>query len=184
MSQPTNKAPPGQYLTFFLAGEEYAVGILRVREIIQYDTVTRVPTTPACVRGVLNLRGTVVPVVDLAVKFGLPEVPITRRTCVVIVEVNLEREQAVMGLLSDAVSQVIELGPGEIEPPPPFGLNAQTEYLLGMAKSDRKFLLILDLDRVLSERELKAVADTTLTAPAAVATPVALPEPGAPTASP
>ena len=100
-----------QYLTFFIGEEEYAAGILRVKEIIQYDTVTKVPTTPPWICGVINLRGGVVPVVDLAVKLGLPETKITSATCIVITEVKLQGEQSVMGVLADSVSQVIELRP-------------------------------------------------------------------------
>src|ERR687889_643780 len=100
-----------QYLSFFVAGEEYAVGILQVKEIIEYDVVTRVPSMPACVRGVLNLRGRVVPVVDLARSFGLGESALTRRSCIVVVEVALDGEPTVVGVLVDAVSQVLDLRP-------------------------------------------------------------------------
>lgn len=146
-----------QYLTYFLAGEEYAIGILRVKEIIEYDTLTKVPGTPPFIRGVINLRGSVVPVVDLAVKFGLPETPVTKRTCIIIVEVELEDEQTVMGVVADAVSQVIELSPEEIEAPPAFGTRVRVDYLQGMGKADKKFILILDIDRVLTTREILAV---------------------------
>ena len=149
------------------AEEEYAIGILRVREILEYDTVTKVPTTPRSIRGVINLRGRVVPVVDLTTKFGLPESVITKRTCIVVVEVDLEGERTVMGVLADAVSQVIDL-PGEaIEPPPHFGTRVRVDCLLGMGRAGRKFVLLLDIDKVLSPEEL-AVAETTADA----ATPV------------
>jgi purine-binding chemotaxis protein CheW len=139
----------GQFLSFTVAGDEYGVGVLGVREIIEYDTVTRVPGTPPFIRGVINLRGSVIPVVDLAVKFGLPSTDPTKRTCVVIVEVDLEGERAVMGVMADAVSQVIELRPEEIEEPPPFGTRVRVEYVLGMGTIGSRFLPILDLDRVL-----------------------------------
>jgi purine-binding chemotaxis protein CheW len=149
-----------QFLSFQIAGEEYAVGILRVREIIEYGVVTRVPTTPPWVRGVLNLRGGVVPVIDLAVKFGLPPGEITARTCIVIVEVEIGGETALMGVVADAVSQVMEVQPQDVEPPPSFGTRVRLEYLKGMAKADKKFVLLLDIDRVLSSDELIGVAGT------------------------
>jgi purine-binding chemotaxis protein CheW len=148
-----------QFLSFQVAGEEYAVGILRVREIIEYGTITRVPSTPAWVRGVFNLRGGVVPVVDLAVKFGLPSAEITSRTCIVIVEVRLGGETSLMGVVADAVSQVLELSSEEIEPPPAFGTKVRLEYLQGMAKSGRKFVLLLEIDRVLSSDEIVGVTE-------------------------
>ena len=142
-----------QYLTFFLGEEEYALGILRVKEIIQYDVVTRVPRTPDWIRGVINLRGRVVPVVDLAVKFNRPATTVGKSTCVVLVEVDVDDEHRVVGLVADAVSQVIDLRPDDIEPPPAFGTRLQVEYLLGMAKLGKKFALILDIDKVLSADE-------------------------------
>lgn len=142
----------GQYLTFELAGEEYALGILRVKEILEYDTLTRVPNAPTAVRGVINLRGNVVPVVDLALKFGLAATTVTKRTCIVIVEARVGGEDVVMGVLADAVSQVVELADSDIAPPPSFGARVRAEQLLGMAKLDaRKFALMLDIDRVLAD---------------------------------
>lgn len=142
-----------QYLTFRLAGEEYAIGILRVREIIEYDTLTAVPSTPAHIRGVINLRGSVVPVVDLAVKFGLAGTSVTRRTCIVIVEVDLDGERTTMGIVADSVSQVVDVLPQDVEPPPAFGARVPTEHLVGMGRMGKKFMLILDVDRVLSHDE-------------------------------
>jgi purine-binding chemotaxis protein CheW len=147
-----------QLLTFVIGREEYAVSIHRTREIIEYPTITRVPGTPSYIRGVLNLRGNVVPVVDLAVKFGLSQSPVTNRTCVVILEVEVEGEPAVMGVVADAVSQVIELSRDEIEDPPSFGTQVRVDYLLGMGRADQRFVLMLDIDRVLSEGELLAAA--------------------------
>lgn len=139
-----------QYLSFFIGGEEYAVGILRVKEIIEYDVVTRVPSMPACVQGVLNLRGRVVPVIDLALTFGLSASAITRRTCIVVVEREVEGEAVVMGILVDAVSQVLDLPASDVEPPPAFGTRARAELLDGMGKSGRKFVMLLNLDRALA----------------------------------
>ena len=147
-----------QYLTFHLAGEEYAVGILQVKEIIEFGALTQVPKTPTFVRGVINLRGNVVPVVDLAVKLSLPETRVSQRTCIVIVEVDLDGELTVMGVMADAVSQVIELQPGDIEAPPTIGAGVGVDYLLGMGKAGNKFVLILDIDKVLSPEELLAAA--------------------------
>lgn len=147
-----------QHLTFHLAGEEYAVGILKVKEIIEYGTLTVVPQTPPSVRGVINLRGNVVPVVDLAIKFGMAQSPITNRTCIVIVEVALDGEQSVMGVIADSVSQVIDLPLSEILPPPAFGTRIKADFLHGMAKAEKKFFLILDIDRVLASDELSGHA--------------------------
>ncbi|HZZ85979.1 MAG TPA: chemotaxis protein CheW [Anaeromyxobacteraceae bacterium] len=159
-----------QFLAFALAGGQYGVGILKVKEILQYEPITRVPGTPPSVRGVINLRGAVVPVMDLAVKFGLAETPVTKWTCILIVESAFAGEKAVVGVVADAVSEVIELGPGDIEPPPPFGTRVKLEYLLGMGKVERGFVLLLDLDRVLSseEREVAAAAEAGQLEPEAV----------------
>jgi purine-binding chemotaxis protein CheW len=149
-----------QYLTFLICGEEYAVSLLKVKEIIEYDVVTKVPKTPVWVRGVINLRGSVVPVIDLAVKFGQPATEIGKLTCIVITEVECEGEAAVMGILADAVSQVIDLRADDIEAPPTFGTRVKIDYLQGMGKSGKKFCLILDSDRVLSTEELLEVASS------------------------
>ena len=151
-----------QFLSFALAGCDCGVPILHVKEILQYEAITRVPSVPRSVRGVINLRGAVVPVVDLAVKFGLPETAFTPRTCILIVEASLGGERTVMGMLADAVTEVLELGGGDVEPPPPFGTGIQVEYLTGMAKVGKGFVLLLDVDRVLSagEKELVLRAPT------------------------
>jgi purine-binding chemotaxis protein CheW len=143
-----------QYLTFLLAGEEYAISILKVKEIIEYDTVTVVPKTPKWIRGVINLRGSVVPVVDLAVKFGLEERPVTRTSCIVILEGQLENQNTTMGIVADAVSQVMDLAEQDIREVPEFGTRVQVNYLLGMAQLGKKFALLLDVDKVLSTDEL------------------------------
>jgi len=157
MSGSADETASTQYLGFFLAGDEYAIGILRVREIIEYETVTRVPATPPWVRGVMNLRGSVVPVIDLAVKFGFPPAPVTRRTCIVVVETDLEGERAVMGVVADSVSQVLDLAPGDVEPPPAFGTAVRVDYLLGLGRLQDRFVLLLDIDRILSAAELLGV---------------------------
>ncbi|HXY42248.1 MAG TPA: chemotaxis protein CheW [Vicinamibacteria bacterium] len=157
MEDPKTTGELAQYLGFCIADEEYAISILRVKEILEYDTITRVPGTPPCVRGVFNLRGSVVPVVDLALKFGLPASRITKRTCIVVVEVDLDRRRTVMGVIADAVSQVLDLGSGDVEPPPAFGTRVHMDHLLGMGKAGKKFILLLDINRVLSANELMEV---------------------------
>jgi purine-binding chemotaxis protein CheW len=139
-----------QYLTFQLAGEEYAVNILQVKEIIAYGTLTTVPQTPPSIRGVINLRGSVVPVVDLALKFGLNASPVTNRTCVVIVEVNTDGEPTVVGIIADSVSQVVELSAEDILPAPAFGTQVRMNFLQGMGKTEARFVLILNIDKALS----------------------------------
>jgi purine-binding chemotaxis protein CheW len=157
----------GQYLTFFLGGEEYAVPILRVREVVAYAPPTRVPGVPACIRGVINLHGTVVPLIDLSIKFGHGETRVTRLACIVIVEIELDGEATIMGVLVDEVSQVMELQPGDVEPPPPFGTRVRVEYLVGMVKKGERFALLLDVDRVLSNQELEATLEAQRSEPTA-----------------
>ncbi len=147
-----------QYLTFHLAGEEYAVGILQVKEIITYGILTKVPHTPASIRGVINLRGNVVPVVDLGVKFGLAASPVTDRTCIVIVEANINDTQTVVGVVADSVSQVISMSRDNILPAPAFGTRVRIDFLRGMGKSGEKFVLVLDIDKVLGADDLAPVA--------------------------
>ena len=154
-----------QYLTFRLDSEEYAVGILQVREIIAYGTLTKLPHTPSSIRGVINLRGNVVPVVDLRIKFGLTAGRVTNRTCIVIVEANINESPTVMGVIADSVSQVIRMPEENILPAPAFGTRVCADYLLGMGRSGDKFILMLDIGKVLSaddpipaEREFNAAA--------------------------
>lgn len=162
-----------EYLTFFLADEEYATAILQVKEVIEYAAVTRVPAMPGCIRGVINLRGNVVPVVDLAVKFGNQETAVTSRTCIVILELELDSERTVMGLIADAVGQVTEFAAEEIAPPPAFGTKVKAEHLLGMGSNGKKFVLILNIERLLSKAELLSAARTAMRADGP-----ALPTPG------
>jgi purine-binding chemotaxis protein CheW len=149
-----------QYLTFMIGGEEYAVTLLKVKEIIEYDIVTEIPKTPDWVRGVINLRGNVVPVIDLAVKFRLPASVAGKLTCIVITEVECEGQATVMGIMADAVRQVIDLRPQDIEVPPTFGTRVKVDYLLGMARSGKKFCLLLDTEKVLSMDELLDLPDS------------------------
>ena len=147
-----------QLLIFVLAGEEYAVDILRVREIIRYTTPTRVPGMPASVRGLINLRGRVVPVIDLAVRFGLSETVITERTSIVMVEVTSAEGPVVIGVITDTVTAVLELNQDQIQPTPSFGTQVGAEFLDGMAETgDQKFGMLLNIDRVLGSDVLAAV---------------------------
>jgi purine-binding chemotaxis protein CheW len=148
-----------QYLTFFLAGEEYAFSILQVTDIIECGAVTRVPGTPPWIRGVHNLRGAVVPVIDLAIKFGLPATEITRRTCVVIVELRVDDESIIMGVMADSVHQVVDFTAEQVQPPPAFGPRVHVDCLLGMASTNGKFVLLLDIDRVFSSAEILSAVE-------------------------
>jgi purine-binding chemotaxis protein CheW len=143
-----------QYLTFQTSEDEYAVGIPHVREIIEYGAVTRVPKAPAWIRGVINVRGSVVPVVDLAVKFGVAARPVTKTTCIIILEIKLDGEDSIMGIIADAVNEVTSFAEEDIAEAPSFGTRVRVEYLLGMAKIGKKFALMLDILKVLSGEEL------------------------------
>lgn len=147
-------ARPEQYLAFSLAGELYAIELLRIREIIEHVPVTRVPGMPPTVLGVINLRGRVVSVVDVAMKMGLGPRPITQWSCFVIVETLLDGERTALGLLADSVSEVLDLGPEDIAPPPSFGTRTPVHYLRGLGRREQGFLLLLDLERLLSTEEL------------------------------
>jgi purine-binding chemotaxis protein CheW len=159
-TNPITERDVQQYLTFMIGNEEYAVSLLKVKEIIEYDTVTEVPKTPEWVRGVINLRGSVVPVIDLAVKFRQSPSVAGKLTCIVITEVECEGEATVMGVMADSVRQVIDLNPQEIEEPPTFGTRVKVDYLLGMARAGKKFCLILDTEKVLSTDELLELPDS------------------------
>ena len=147
----------GKYLTFSLAGEEYGSGILKVKEIIGMMEITRVPQTPSYVKGVINLRGKVIPVIDLRQKFGLEAGEYTERTCVVVVEVLRDGGQVLIGSVVDSVSEVLNIKEGEIEETPDFGVQMDTQYLLGMAKAGGGIKLLLDIDSVLGSEELTAL---------------------------
>jgi purine-binding chemotaxis protein CheW len=146
-----------QYLTFKLEDEVFALDISKVREVLDFTTITKVPRTPEFMRGVINLRGSVVPVVDMRLKFGLPKTEKTVNTCIIIVEISLDGDTAVLGALADSVQEVIELEPGQIEPAPRIGTRLRTEFIRGMGKRDEHFIIILDIDRVFSADELSLV---------------------------
>jgi purine-binding chemotaxis protein CheW len=151
---------PEQYLTFMLAQEQFAIGILAIREIIEYHGVTEVPMMPPCVRGVINLRGAVVPVIDLPARFGRASSEATKRTCVVIVEADAGGgERQVMGLVVDAVNEVLDIAPADIEPPPAFGARIRSDFIQGVGKVRGKFVLLLDVDRALSIDEIAGIGE-------------------------
>jgi purine-binding chemotaxis protein CheW len=155
------KAPQGstQYLTFMLGAEMFAIGILHIKEIIEYGTLTAVPMMPGFVRGVINLRGAVVPVIDLATRFGGAASEITRRSCIVIVELlTADGETRVLGAVVDAVSAVLEIDGADIEPAPSFGTRIRTDFIGGMAKVNGRFVILLDVGRVLSMDEMAVLA--------------------------
>lgn len=149
-----------QYLTFRLGDETFAMPILAIKEILEYPDLTNVPLMPACVRGVLNLRGSVVPVVDLAVRFGRPASIPDRRTCVVIIEVKSEEEWVDIGVIVDGVNQVLDIPGQDIEPPPSFGARLRSDFIKGMGKVDGGFVVILDSTQVLSIAELSELGAT------------------------
>ncbi|WP_010216942.1 MULTISPECIES: chemotaxis protein CheW, partial [Pseudomonas syringae group genomosp. 2] len=155
-----------QYLTFMLGGEMFAIGILGIKEIIEYGSLTVVPMMPAFVRGVINLRGAVVPVVDLSARFGRQNSDITRRSCVIIIEASSEDGQPQdIGLLVDNVSAVLEIPASQIEPPPNFGARIRADFISGMAKVDGKFVIVLEVDRVLSIDEMSSLAEASQSLP-------------------
>jgi purine-binding chemotaxis protein CheW len=147
-----------QYLTFIVAGESFAIAIASIKEIIEYRKPTDVPMMPPYMRGVINLRGRVVPVIDLSVRFGRAPIEAARRTCIVILEIQQEGEQHGIGVVVDAVSAVLEIADADVEPPPSFGANLRTDFITGMGKIGEKFVIILDIERVLSIEELAALA--------------------------
>jgi purine-binding chemotaxis protein CheW len=147
-----------QYLTFVVGGEAFAIGILHIKEIIEYGQLTEVPRMPAFIRGVINLRGAVVPVVDLKACFGRSVSDITRRTCIIIVEVLQEGETHDIGVLVDAVSAVLEIPASDIEPAPSFGARIRADYITGMGKVDGKFVILLNIGAVLSLDDMAALA--------------------------
>ena len=150
---------PSQYLTFSLAGEMFAVGILNVKEIIEYGHLTEIPMMPAFIRGVINLRGAVVPVIDLAARFGGKTTQVARRTCIVIIEVVDQDFRSDIGILVDAVSEVLEIPASEIEPPPSFGAKIRADFIFGMGKVSGKFVIILNINNVLSIEEISMLTD-------------------------
>ncbi len=150
-----------QFLTFLLGGEMFAISIVPIKEIIEYGALTGVPMMPAFIRGVINLRGRVVPVIDIALRFGRPPTGETRRTCIVIVEIQADGEERQdIGMIVDSVSEVLDIPHSEIEPPPTFGAHVRADFIYGMGKIAGKFVIILDVDKVLSIEEMALIGQT------------------------
>lgn len=148
----------GKYLTFSLAGEEYGIGILKVKEIIGLIAITPVPQTPSHIKGVINLRGKVIPIVDLRIKFGIEAMDYTERTCIIVVEIASGNNKISMGIVVDSVSEVLNIKAAEIEDTPNFGTRLDTSYILGMAKTAQSVKILLDIDKVMSNKEIEQLA--------------------------
>ena len=159
---------PAQYLTFTLDKEVYALEISKVREVLEYSSVTHVPRTPEFMRGVINLRGNVVPIIDLKLKFGMSETVPTIDTCSVIMEVEVDGASVVIGALTDSVREVIELEPRQIEPAPQIGTRLETDFIRGMGKLKDEFVIILDINKIFSKFELAAVRQAESISPESV----------------
>ena len=151
-----------QYLTFKLADEVFAFDVAKVREILELTSIAKVPQTPDYMRGVINLRGSVVPVVDLRLNFGMQSTEKTVNTCIIVVEVNLDGETIILGVLADSVQEVVEMEPDHIEPPPQLGTKLKTTFIKGMGKVDNNFVMILDIDKVFSTDQLTELETTAI----------------------
>ncbi|MFO8085841.1 MAG: chemotaxis protein CheW [Desulfobacterales bacterium] len=150
----------GKYLTFNLGDEGYGLEILKVQEIIGMQEITKIPRTPAYVKGVINLRGKVIPVIDLRLKFEMEEKEYTRKTCIIVVQVKREENTLIMGIIVDEVSEVLDISGDRIEAPPSMGTRLETHFILGMAKTESTVKILLDIDNVLSAQELAAITRT------------------------
>ncbi len=148
-----------QYLTFKLEDEVFALDIGKVREVLDFTSIAKVPQTPDFMLGVINLRGTVVPVVDMRLKFAMTGTETTVNTCIIIVEIEIDGENNVLGAMVDSVQEVMDLDPGQIEPPPRIGTRLNTKFIKGMGKRDNQFIIILDIDKVFSADELAMAHD-------------------------
>lgn len=143
-----------QYLTFKLSDEVFALDVAKVREILEITNITKVPQTPDFMRGVINLRGSVVPVIDMRLKFGMSATEQTVNTCIIVVEINMDGDTVVLGALADSVQEVVEMEPESIESAPHIGTKLNTDFIKGMGKVDSRFVMILDIDKVFSSEEL------------------------------
>src|SRR6185369_9249620 len=153
-----------QYLSFKLAEEVFALDVAKVREILEFTSVTKVPQTPDFMRGVINLRGSVVPVIDLRLKFGMTATEQTINTCIIVAEVEMDGETMQLGALADSVQEVNEMEPGQIEAVPHIGTKLNTDFIKGMGKKDNNFVMILDIDKVFTSDDLSTVGDCDLAA--------------------
>jgi purine-binding chemotaxis protein CheW len=158
MANISERVNSGQYLTFRLGEEVFAVDVAKAREVLDLTAVTRVPGTPKFMLGVINLRGGVVPVIDLRLKFGMPAAERTRETCIIVLDLTLDGETTTVGAVADSVREVLDLDSSQIEPPPRIGTRLKTEFIRGMGRiDDSRFLILLDIDRVFSSEELALV---------------------------
>lgn len=157
MATPEQAEQRGQYLAFSLGGETFAMDIRSIKEVIQFSELTEVPLMPPFIQGVINLRGAVVPVIDLSIRFNRPLTEVTRRTCTVILEVVQDEEASVLGIMVDNVSEVLDISERDIEPAPAFGSNLRSEFIAGVGKVNGKFVIILNVNRVLSVEEMAAL---------------------------
>lgn len=148
---PVKQLGAAQYLTFMLGSELFAIGILAIKEIIEYSELTCVPMMPECIRGVINLRGAVVPVLDLATRFGQPSSPISRRSCIIIIETSVNEQQLVVGMMVDAVNAVLEIDAAEIDAAPDFGSRIRSEFIAGIGKVRGRFVILLQIAAILSQ---------------------------------
>jgi len=148
-----------KFLTFSLTNEEYGIGIMKIKEIIGMMPITKVPQTPDFVKGVINLRGKVIPVIDLRLRFQLDAMDYTDRTCIIVVEVEIEKGILTMGLVVDSVSEVLPINNKDIEKAPSFGTKVNTTYILGIAKSEKRVMILLDIDKILSMEEMETLQE-------------------------
>ncbi len=155
----TSISETARYLTFRLGDELFAINVFKAREVLDVSRITRVPTAPGFMRGVVNVRGNAIPVVDLRKKFGLPQAEDTKNTRIIVMEISMDDETTVIGGLADSVHEVLELEPQDIEMPPTLGMRWRTDLILGMGKREDQFLIILDIDKVFSAEEIAAAAD-------------------------
>lgn len=153
----TLPADQRQYLMFMLGQETFALGILRIKEILEYQASTEVPMMPAFIRGIINLRGAVVPVIDLSARFGRSAAAVTKKTCIVILETKVDDERQVLGLVVDAVNEVLEIPQHDVEPPPSFGVSVRTDFIEGMGKVRDGFVIILNVDSVLAIHDMASI---------------------------
>jgi len=149
-----------QYLTFKLEEEIFALDVAKVREILEYTNITKVPQTPDFMRGVINLRGSVVPVIDLRLKFGMTSTEQTVNTCIIVTEVEMDGETILLGALADSVQEVNEMEPAQIEAAPHIGTKLNTDFIKGMGKQDNRFVMILDIDKVFSSDDLASISES------------------------
>jgi purine-binding chemotaxis protein CheW len=149
-----------QFLTFTLDNEQYAIGVAKVREVLEHTKITKLPRTAVFMKGIINLRGAGVPVIDLRLKFGLPETPITKDTSIIVMEVESQDGAVVVGALADAVHEVVEIDEKSIEPAPRFGTRLAAEFIKGVGKKDDLFIIILDIDRIFNAEEINVLTSS------------------------